>query len=253
MAGIGFDEFHKEAGVISDPGPSGLSLLAAHLTQAGHSVFPLTQSLDTCIGGAETATTPDIVVIPFPRLPLSKEEITAFKAHISGGRHAMVLAEWGNLFQHVEQLNEVTTTFGVELQKDRVTDLVDNFTQDVELGGVVLDTKSTPQFVRIRTFADHPVTEGISELIYFAGCSIKTTGDALILASCQESGFGDLDHNIELDPGEQQGQLPVAVVAEDNGRLLVIGDSNLIANGYMKHADNTRFVHQSFEWLAGSR
>lgn len=249
MARIGFDESHKEAGVISDPGPDGLSMLAAHLSQAGHTVFPLTQSLDAYVGASGEPGSPDLVVIPFPRLPLAKEEIAALRKHIESGKHAMVCAEWGNLFQHVDQLNEVTTKFGIELQKDRVTDLVDNFTQDVKLGDVVLDTKSIPQFVRIRTFGTHPVTEGVNEMIYFSGCSLKVSGDAMVLASCQESGFGDLDHNIELDPGEMQGQLPVAAAVEAGGRLLVIGDSNLIANGYMKHADNTRFVQQAFDWL----
>ncbi len=135
----------------------------------------------------------------------------------------------------------------------RVSDLTEHLTQEVRLGGILLDEQPTLHFVRIRTFADHPVSEGLEELIYFSGCSLRASDPAVVLASTEESSFGDLDLDQELDDDEAQGSLPIAVSSEAAGRLVVVGDCNIAANGYIEEGDNMKFVIQTIEWLLYER
>jgi hypothetical protein len=114
----------------------------------------------------------------------------------------------------------------------------------------VLGEEVIPHFVRVQNFADHPITRGISELIYFSGCSLRVSEEAIALASTSASSFGDIDLDSTLDEGEVQGELPIAAVSEMNGRLVVVGDSNIAANGYIEQGDNLLFVQQAIEWLS---
>ena len=73
---------------------------------------------------------------------------------------------------------------------------------------------------------------------------------ASALASTSASSFGDIDLDSTLDDDEIQGELPIAAVSEMSGRLIVVGDSNIAANGYIEQGDNLLFVKQVIEWLS---
>jgi len=247
VARIGFDEHHMENSV-ANPESDGFSILANMLEEAGHQVDRIETSLPT------SEPFPwEVLVIPFPKKPFSAEESLALHEHLRSGKGLLLLAEWGDLFDHVDHLNELTSPYGIQIQRDRVTDLTEHLTQEVRLGGILLDEQPTLHFVRIRTFADHPVSEGLEELIYFSGCSLRASDPAVVLASTEESSFGDLDLDQELDDDEAQGSLPIAVSSEAAGRLVVVGDCNIAANGYIEEGDNMKFVIQTIEWLLYER
>lgn len=230
---------------MANPDADGLTTFAELLQQSGHTLEVIKQEFDI------TKTLPwDIIILPFPKERFTVEEMMALQSHLRSGSSILLLAEWGDLFGHVDYLNELTTPYGIEIQKDRVTDLSEHITQKVELGGVVLGEQSVPHYVRITNFSDHPITRGLEEVIYFSGCSLRVSEGAVAVASTSNSSFGDIDLDSELDDGEVSGELPIAAASELSGRLLVVGDSNIAANGYIEQGDNRRFMEQAIEWLA---
>jgi hypothetical protein len=244
MALIGFDEFHMGAS-MANPEAAGLTSLAGILEQADHTLeiiqskYDITQSLPW-----------DVIVIPFPKEKFSEEEMAALQSHLQGGKSILLLAEWGDLFGHVDHLNKLTKPFGIEIQKDRVTDHQEHITHEVKLGGVVLGEEHIPHYVKVTNFTTHPITSGIEELIYFSGCSLRVSEPAFSVAATSASSFGDIDLNSELDDDEVQGELPIAAASEMSGRLFVIGDSNIAANGYIEQGDNLIFMQQVIDWLS---
>ena len=247
MGLVGFDEHHMGSSV-SNPESDGLSLLATQLEELGHKVERIESELPV-----DAALPWDVLVLPFPKLQFSTGEMVALHEHLRSGNGLLLLTEWGDLYSHVDHLNELTGPYGIHIQKDRVTDLEDHVSHEVKLGGVVLDEQPMPHYVRIRNFSEHPITEGLSELIYFSGCSLKTSEPAVAVASTEATSFGDLDLDIELDDDEEQGNLTIAAASEIEGRILVVGDSNIAANGYVEQGDNLAFILQAIEWLLRAR
>jgi hypothetical protein len=244
MALIGFDEYHMGSS-MANPEADGLTALAKLLEEKNHKLEFINIGLDTLDNIPW-----DVIIIPFPKNQFNEDEMAALQSHLENGKSILLLAEWGDLFGHVDFLNKLTTPCGIEIQKDRVTDHEEHVTQKVELAGVVLGEKSIPHFVRVQNFADHPITQGISELIYFSGCSLRVSEGAIALASTSASSFGDIDLDSTLDDDEIQGELPIAALSEMSGRLVVVGDSNIAANGYIEQGDNLLFVQQTIEWLS---
>ena len=233
---------------VSNPESDGLSLLASKLQELGHEVERIEAELPV-----NDALPWDVLVLPFPKLQFSTGEMVALHEHLRSGNSLLLLTEWGDLYSHVDHLNELTAPYGIHIQKDRVTDLEEHVSHQVKLGGVVLDEQPMPHYVRIRNFSEHPITEGLSELIYFSGCSLKTSEPAVTIASTEATSFGDLDLDIELDDDEEQGNLTIAAASEMEGRMLVVGDSNIAANGYVEQGDNLAFILQTIEWLLRAR
>tara|TARA_B100001750_G_scaffold29385_1_gene19843 strand:+ start:170 stop:871 length:702 start_codon:yes stop_codon:yes gene_type:complete len=230
---------------MANPEADGLTSLAAILEDANHKLEIITSEYDI------SQHLPwDVVVIPFPKERFSVEEMMSLQSHLRNGKSVLLLAEWGDLFGHVDYLNEFTKPFGIEIQKDRVTDHQENITQKVELGGVILGEEEIPHYVRVNNFSSHPITSGIEELIYFSGCSLRVSEPAVSVASTSASSFGDLDLDSELDDDEIQGELTIAAASEMSGRLFVIGDSNIAANGYIEQGDNLVFMQRVIDWLA---
>ncbi len=244
---IGFDEHHMGSSV-ANPESDGLSLLAGILEEMGHEVDRIEEELPV-----EDGLPWDVIVLPFPKLKFTAEEMLALHEHMRAGRGLLLLTEWGDLYAHVDHLNELTAPYGIHIQKDRVTDLEEHVSHQVKLGGIVLDEQPVPHYVRIRNFSEHPITEGLQEIVYFSGCSLKTSEPAVAVASTAATSFGDLDLDIELDDDEEQGILTIAAASEMEGRMLVVGDSNIAANGYVEQGDNLAFIIQAIEWLLRER
>lgn len=244
MAFIGFDEYHMGSS-MANPEADGLSSLASILGNANHTLEIIKSEYDI------SQNLPwDVIIIPFPKEQFSVEEMISLQSHLKAGKSILLLAEWGDLFGHVDYLNELTKPFGIEIQKDRVTDHQEHITQKIKLGGVVLGEEEVPHYVKITNFADHPMTSNVEELIYFSGCSLRVSEPAFSVASTSATSFGDIDLDSELDDDEVQGELPIAAASEMTGRLFVIGDSNIAANGYIEQGDNLIFMQQVIEWLS---
>ena len=129
MALIGFDEYHMGPS-MANPDADGLSSFAKILEKSNHKLEMIQDEYDI------TQELPwDVIVIPFPKEKFSVEEMMALQTHLRSGKSILLLAEWGDLYGHVDYLNELTKTFGIEIQKDRVTDHQQHITKKMELGG----------------------------------------------------------------------------------------------------------------------
>ena len=105
--------------------------------------------------------------------PFTELEIEAVSHFLSGGAglwlfHDYNLAPTG--------VNSLASTFGVEFQESLVQDPVDN--------------ASDPSWPYIRTFLEHPITEGIATIRLMAGCCMTVTdpSDAAASAGADASG-----------------------------------------------------------------
>jgi hypothetical protein len=106
----------------------------------------------------------------------------------------------------------------------------------------------------------HPITEGVEEYMFFAGCSMETQNGVLF---SPQTAWADKyrPHKPPLYPSdgkrqkhERRGLLPgVAALDHGDGRIVVTGDHNALSNPNFYWGDHYRFAMQSFEWLAARR
>ena len=239
-----FDETHNENTKIQDTGPEGLSTFANILNEKG---FEIKTISDTLLKHLDTA---HMLWIAFPSMRFTGEEVVGIKEFVENGGGLLLIGEWGNLYDNADILNKLSKEFGITFNADRVTDAAHAFTKNVEFMGEVIDKKKVPQFVKISNFRKHPVTEGIKQIVYFAGCSLDAPPKK-ILAWSNPTSFGDLDADRELDVGELKGTLAVACgTIYEKGKVVCIGDSSLVGNKYLSHGDNKKFMLNVCRWLS---
>jgi len=114
------------------------------------------------------------------------------------------------------------------------------------------DDSGVSDLVRVRTFADHPLTSGLGELLIVKGCSL-TAPQEMVIAQASEASFGDVDMNRQPDEGEMQGNIPVAAALGLHvGRITCIGDTSFTSNRYLQQSDNFLFMQRVFSWLTGT-
>jgi len=244
MTEIVFDELHEEGAMMGDRGEEGLSKLAFSLSKEGMKVSGGNVSL---MAHLKTAS---VLCICFPKDSLSKEEAQSVKEFVYNGGGLFLTGEWGGIYGNVATLNSLSIDMGITFNKDRVTDKVQAFSEDIVMMGEVIGKKKIPQFIRITEFLDHPICQGVSEINYFAGCSLEGPESGLLAWSSATS-FSDEDANAKWDPGEEVGSLGIAYINEyGSGRVFGTGDTSIISNKYLEMVDNKTFILNVIKWLA---
>ena len=138
-------------------------------------------------------------------------------------------------------VNELTTLFGIEFQRDLVCD------QD----STYLSDERYPHWPMIENFADHEAVEGLEAFSYHAGCSLKVFGNATAVAWTSDNGWSDVDGNLEFDDGESSGQKVVAAVSTyGEGRVACIGDNNLWSSRFLDGFDNNQLLLDLLKWVS---
>jgi hypothetical protein len=97
------------------------------------------------------------------------------------------------------------------------------------------------QNILLRTFAEGPLTAGLSEVAFYATHSIHTAGGGLILA--------DADTHSSTD--ELGRNLAVAAV-DPTGQVLLLGDLTFMTSPYAGVLDNGRLVANVADFLAAA-
>jgi len=244
MATILYDKLHAELPRISDDGGDGFSAIVKELESEGFTVNTSQSDFVEELVGVDAAW------ISFPTQNFDEAEIEAVSAWVKAGGNLLVTAEWGDIYSNVSVLNSLTKAFGVEFNKDRLTDHVHAFVEEIKVLDEVVGTKKIPQFIQISDFGDHPIVDRLNEIYYFAGCSLNAEEDNII-ARTPETSFGDLNANMKWDPGEEKGSVAVATATTPElGRVVCIGDTSFLANKYLDHGDNRAFIVNAFKWLA---
>ena len=92
---------------------------------------------------------------------------------------------------------------------------------------------------KITKFKDHPVTEGIREICYSAGCSIKIVGEAEALA-------------ITSRTAEPPDSIILAVSNYGNGKVVALGSYEIFRDrimGGLNTCDNMVLAKNVFKWV----
>lgn len=124
----------------------------------------------------------------------------------------------------VNAINTIAGHFGIIYEDDYIYNLVEN---DGNYLNVIL-----------RDFAEHPITEGVSEIVVRAAHSIRAAEGGLV--------FGD--ENTYSSLRETPGDV-TAVVITTNGNVLALPDLTFLTGPYNTFADNDRFIDNIVAFL----
>jgi hypothetical protein len=164
---------------------------------------------------------------------LEEQEIKSILAFVERGGGLFVIEEYGGEFLFTEKrnnLNELSKYFGIEFNKDTV------------VGEKYMGESQNHVFITAFD-PSHPVTEGITKLVYLMGCSINVELPAKPLAF---TGPKDLPRN----------SCVLAVCEYKRGRVVAMGDGtlfseqgiNLKQNGIGEQIERLSF--NIFHWLS---
>ena len=227
-------------------GDSGLSALKSALDSAGVVVGHLANRANFNIDHFRAA---DVLMIAFPTEQFTKTEIENVVDYVEGGGSLFMTAEWGNIKENADILNDLSAHFNIKFNKDRIADSVESFEEEVKVFDEVIKWEKAPHFPKIKDFAEHPINEGVEEIGHFSGCSLDAPHESALAWSSATS-FGDIDADGELDPGEEIGHLITAAHPHTKGgRIVAYGDTSILTNKYIHRADSKVFVVNTVMWL----
>jgi hypothetical protein len=178
-------------------------------------------------------------------------EVAALLRFLEAGGGVFVVGEHNNAYDNVEVLRPLLEPLGIELLPAYASETgVGRHAMDV--GGYITKT---------RDFAEHFITKNVRMISASGGgpFSVESKGGIAFLS---ETGYIDLgdyvtkqpmkSSNHRVDEGEVQGPgIPVAVAVEvGKGRLVAVGDHNMLGTQWLGVGDNRRFALNAFQWLA---
>lgn len=248
MASILFDDSHGESVRLEEEGGSSFSKLSRALREDGHRLGVISREEDFSL---QTLRGAGAVVIAFPSRRFTNRDIEAALGFVEGGGGLLLTGEWGNLHSTADVLNTLSQSFKVVFNKDRITDTRNVHEEEVRLMGHTMGMRREPTYATIRRFAPHPITADVREVGHISGCSLSAPKSA-VLAWSDEQSFADLDGDGELDEDELVGSFATAVSPRiRGGRVVCLGDTSIMTDRYLDHADNKRFILNIFRWLIG--
>jgi hypothetical protein len=121
-------------------------------------------------------------------------------------------------------------------------------------------TKESKDWVGIKNFSKHPVTEGLEDVYFFNGCSLDTEfGVAFSNKNTWSDAWNPEDPPIRngnnvYDEGEIKGPFTaIAARTFGKGRIVVTGDHNPFANPSLHMGSNERLLLNVMRWLGKPR
>jgi len=173
----------------------------------------------------------DIFVIPCPdQSKFSPAEVDAIVDFVARGGSLLVMSHAGGDPGLRTNLNTITEKFGVSFQNNQVVDERQNFVHS-----------NMPKITR---FADHPITQGINELCYPAGCGLKVIGgNAIGVAFASKT----------AEPPEAT---IIAAAEFGRGKVVALGSYEIFRDrtaGGLNTAQNALLALNIFNWLKEKR
>lgn len=158
-------------------------------------------------------------------------EVRTLLRYIEEGHGILVISHAGGDSGLRTNMNSLTAKhFDIDIQSNEVFDEVHC---DQEL----------PNQVIIREFANHSITQGLEQICYVAGCSLKTGRKANpVVVSGQEAN----PKNAPLIAAWEGGQ-------GMKGRIVVVGSYRLFSDYGIKKYQNSQLTLNICEWLADIR
>ena len=144
---IAFDETHKEVHKISD----GYAKFHDFLELSGFEVEPLREGPLTL----PKLRAYSVLVLPLPRKPLLKEEITSIVSFVEGGGGLFIIGDCGGDQFWGSNINNLSRIFGITFNPDIV--------------------KAPREPIIIDRFKPHSVTAGVRQIVCRTGSSLNIT------------------------------------------------------------------------------
>ncbi|NHJ40534.1 MAG: hypothetical protein FK731_10925 [Asgard group archaeon] len=214
---IFFDETQKERGKIN----TNYSILRDSLRNEGFDVesyndFPITEKSLRC----------DVFVFACPDgSKLAKNEIDALLNFVERGGGLLIIGNAGGDRGLRTNMNEVLNRLGIEMLSDQVKDETNN-------------EFNMPTHPVIKDIKEHPISNGVSEIVIVAGCSVRGS-----------SAMKGLAHT---SPSAEPPNAPVVVAGEfKGGRIVAVGSYRLFSNygAGLSLRNNRTFALNIFRWL----
>lgn len=183
------------------------------------------------------------------RPPFLVSEIAAIKAFVRGGGSLLVVTDHTNAYFHAHVLKPLFTELDIAVLTDGVCDEPPH-----TLG-------NGNGWITVTQFKPHPVTSGLERLGIQSGgpvdprfavalSSERSWADAWRTGIYGGENAPGFSGNFARDPGERPG--PLGVVAAKtlgSGRIVIVGDQNLISDTFINYADNYRLWLNAMAWL----
>lgn len=217
---VAFDTAHKPRGKIDE----NLTELRDFLNANGFECYnfleaPITQS---------SLKPYDILVFVCPDFSkISSLEITEISSWLrEDGGGLLLMSHAGGDKGRNSNLSELSQNFGIAYENDQVLDS----TYNLGMENMPVVTAFIPP---------HPITNGISSLCYRSGCSLMVLGNAISIASSNET--------------SEPFSSPLICVAEaDKGRVCAIGSYEMFRDkvgGGFSSDDHASLAYNIFNWL----
>ncbi len=175
----------------------------------------------------------DVVVLYQPYKVLEDSEIEAVKEFVTRGGGLLMCGTqdvgWND--DSRSTYNKLGSVFGIIFASNAVDDPTDK-----------AGCYCTPI---IRNIVPHPTTEGITQIVMYRPCSLRVSGNALILAK------GDNDtRTVGADKLEGEDIIVVAVSEYERGRVIALGTHTVFDDSFINEPDNQAFSVNCFKWVS---
>jgi hypothetical protein len=217
MMKIFFDETQKERGKIN----TNYSILRDSLRSEGLEVevyndFPISEKSLKC----------DVFVFACPDgSKLGKNEIDAITNFVEKGGGLLIIGNAGGDRGLRTNMNEILNQFGIEMFSDQVKDEANN-------------EFNMPTHPVINDVKDHPIGNGVAEIVIVAGCSVR--------------GSSNMQGVAYTSPAAEPPNTPILVAGEyKQGRVVAVGSYRLFSNygAGLSLRNNRTFAMNMFRWL----
>ncbi len=214
---IFFDETQKERGKIN----TNYSILRDSLRSEGFEVevyndFPISEKGLKC----------DVFVFACPDgSKLAVNEIEAITNFVEKGGGLLVIGNAGGDRGLRTNMNEVLNKFGIEMLSDQVKDESNN-------------EFNMPTHPVIKDIKNHPVGNGVAEVVVVAGCSVR--------------GSANMGGVAYTSPAAEPPNAPIIVAGDyKQGRVAAVGSYRLFSNygAGLSLRNNRTFALNIFRWL----
>ena len=181
--------------------------------------------------------------------PFLVPEIQAIVRFLEQGGGLFLVTDHSNCYSHAHILEPLLTELDIEAKKSTVCDRFDNV------------FGHGPGWICVSRFDPHPVTENLRFLMFQTGGEVDprfavawSSDDAWpdkpicppYMKNVDQGFYG----NFLQDPDEPTGRLGVILAKEfGKGRLVIVGDQNMISDPILNYGDNYRLWLNSFSWL----
>jgi hypothetical protein len=185
------------------------------------------------------------------RSPFLVSEIAAIRRFLVEGGSMFVVTDHTNCYFHAHILKPLFTELDIQTHTSTACDV-----PPYTLG-------SGNAWISVTRFKSHPITAGLRRIVMqTGGCVDLRFAVALTSENSwadawrpvpfgQENGLGFYG-NFVRDPGEASGPLGVVLAKPfGRGRIVVVGDQNMLGGCFINYADNYRLWLNAMAWLLG--